>query len=332
MFVNQVVECVCVFEDGKNICFESDSSPKAWDHYKNVYYNRKSKIMSQYNFEELFLYNRCEKRSGGNLYSDKPKKKNNRLFAMHNSAEYISIKGVKCCKPARRLGGECDFNFNDDKECSKFKMLYHIIERDSSATEKDKQFARIELESCKEMHHSLLNFSLIEAMGNLQGFKGTNKFDRLDTFIYELDRYFKGLSNKIILFASNINRKYLLSYLSCFNNIYDYCKEIYFIEDESFVDKIIEQGKLPIESCKDVLRYITLAKEFWTIKEFYFLKQEFLTVSSYFRDGGETHSFDALASMIASDFGYSAEESELLINKCEERGFITAAGDGVYTR
>ncbi len=275
MFENKKVCCNQNYgEKERQVNFEPDSSPCAWEHYINVYGARKSKIIEQYNFNALFFY--YYNNDGNNIYySNQIKSEKNRLFAMHNGTEYFIKNDVKCCKPARRLGGECDFNFNNDKEkgeYNKYKIFCDIIKNDGAASSQEKERAIEQLKRCKEMHHTLLNFSLIEGMGDMQGFKGTNRFDRLDAFVCKLDRYFSGLSNDVIFAASGPNKNYLISYLNSFTDIYDYCNEIYFIDDKDFIDKIIEEGQMPIETCKDVVRYMNLAEEFWARKKLSFDK------------------------------------------------------------
>jgi len=41
----------------ENIKFEVDSSPQAWKHYRDVYVKRNSKIVKEYDFNNLFFYN-----------------------------------------------------------------------------------------------------------------------------------------------------------------------------------------------------------------------------------------------------------------------------------
>lgn len=170
------------------------------------------------------------------------------------------MNGITYIEATYRYGGECDFNFNE-KKYSKFK---EIIDENADALER--------LKRCKENHHTLLNFSLMQSLGNMQSFKGADPFDRLDIFIYKLDKYLSGNSNEIINFSSKSNRPYLISYLNEFKNIYEYCETIYFIDSEEFVNRIIMQGDLPIKNCSDVIRYMNLAEEFWSRKQSAFEK------------------------------------------------------------
>ncbi|WP_165062689.1 hypothetical protein [Adlercreutzia sp. ZJ154] len=253
--------------------FEPDSSIEAWKHYKKYYLESNSEfsIRKNYNFKNLHFYtyytklNRgCGEKFDGYNYANLKIASNvaNRLYALHNSAERKTNNcNVEWCCATRRVGGECDFNFNEEK-CKLFQKLIGENEE-----------ALLQLKKCKEMHHTLLNFSLMEAMGSMQGFKGSNKFDRFDLFIYELDRYFQKSSEAVLSKSSSSNKSGLEDYLSSFKNIYEYCHEVYFIESEQLIDKIIKNGSLSIETCDDVIRYMNLAEMFWGEKEFAFLKK-----------------------------------------------------------
>lgn len=325
MFTNKEVKC-----DN----FDVDSSKEAWEHYRKYYieHNEGYSIRKNFNFDHLFLYNRCEDvglkegykgdETNGECYNytNDLKKGVNRYYALDNSVRPVKYKGHEYSLAASRLGGDCDFNFNE-KQYRPFKTIIG-----------DNQKAIEQLNRCEKMHHTLLNFSLIQAMGNMQGFKGSNEYDRCDTFIYELDRYFKGDSDNILSKSTAPNRPDLINYLEHFKNIYEYCKEIYFIESHEFVDRIIKNGERPIRDCDDVVRYMNLAEEFWAEKEFYFLKKEFLTVGEYFHDGGEIYTLEELLMKIENDSGYSAYDGKELIEKCIERGFIIDCGNNSYTR
>ena len=310
--------------NGEIIDFDPDSSPKAWEHYKQYY------AFSNYNFGNLFFYNYykdigdpCGYKSNGKWlnYVNKPKGKNNRLYSLGKNTIIVN----DFCEAADRLGGETDFNFNEQK----VKLFTDIIKSDQNAL--NKQDALEQLERCANNHHTLLNFSLMQSMGNLQGHKGLNRFDRFDVFIYDLDRYFRGVSSEILNSSSDDNRRYLIAFLNQYIDIYAYMQKTYFIKNISLINKIIEQGAMPIEEAKDVVRYMSLAEEFWNEKEFYYLKKEFLTIEKYFNNG-DKYTIKELLNMLTNDFGYSEDEGNNLISKCVERGFIIDCGNNLYTR
>ncbi len=132
------------------------------------------------------------------------------------------------------------------------------------------------LDECCCNHHKFFNFSLIQAVGNLQGIKGKDKeFDRLDSFVSLLSKYLgKGDITHIrniglLTEGMKINdygKTALRSYLESFSSIYDYCSCIYFIDDKSFVDRIIREGNEPLDRPEHVVRYMKLAKDFWNEK------------------------------------------------------------------
>ena len=322
MFVNKKIKCDK---------YEPDSSPDAWEHYKHFYKNS-NLIMDNYDFDNLSSYTnykelgeKCGQRYNDDWYNYANKichnKKNNRLYALDKSAKKITdCQGVEWCCATRRIAGDCDFNFNE-KKCKLFKALIG-----------DSEQAQIQLDRCKEMHHTLLNFSLMEAMGNMQAYKGSNRYDRFDYFIYMLDLYFKGISVDILSNSTTENKGELIKYLNGYKDIYEYCKMVYFITDVTFVDKIILSGKKPIVDCSDVIRYMSLAEEFWTAKEFEFLKKEFLTVGNYFNNGGEIYKRDELLRKIETDLGLDSFDGELLIDNCVKRGFIIEIDNDIYTR
>ena len=125
------------------------------------------------------------------------------------------------------------------------------------------------------MHHNILNFSLIQSIGNLQGFKGRYCDDRLDRFVFFLKMYYETPEKEktcIISCASNENREGLIQYLDSFESVYDYCKKVYFIQENSFVDKLCKTGSGILKASSDVIEYMELAQEYWAIKEDYFLQ------------------------------------------------------------
>jgi hypothetical protein len=330
MFINKKAEIIQEYRNQK-LRFDPDSSPEAWKHYKE-YYLGNSKLRANYDFNRLFFYN-CYKDVGQKTgyknngtwfnYTNSPlahKSKYNRLFALENQAEIAYYENIEYCGKRSRIGGDCDFNFNEKK----YKLFEGIIG--------DNKIALQQLNRCSEMHHTLINFSLMQALGDMQGLKGNDRFDRFDTFIYELDRYFLGISHNVISASTSSNKSDLIAYLNNFESIYEYCEEVYFIQDKKFIDEIIAKGALPMKECDDVIRYMDLAEKFWAAKDFYFLRKEFLTIGNYFNNGGETYTLGELLIKIKNDLGYGQTTGEILIKKCVGRGFIIDCGSDTYTR
>lgn len=321
------------------IRFDPDSSPAAWVHFQQFYSDNKY-LRADYDFQKQFFYNYYDKAGLKTGYFDgvewfnyvnKPLQnysEYNRLFILQKGTKTEKLENNEVIVATNRLGGDCDFNFNEKK----YSLFLEIIKNDSMASQQEKDNAIQQLSRCKDMHHTLLNFSLMQAIGDMQKFKGSNRFDRLDTFIYKLDKYYRGVSNAILNFSSPNNKPALISFLNDFKNIYEYFANFYFITDKYFVDKIIKQGSMPITNVKELVRYMDLSEECWSKKEFEFLKKEFLAIGDYFQNGGEIYSRNELITKIKNDFGYSEKDIIELLTKCVDRGFLIPTGNNAYTR
>lgn len=259
---------------GIKIEWDPDSSPEAWEHYKKYYTPEHWELLDQYGGKGLADSDPLSVGKGG-LYAPQ--------------IEIGCPYDKKCDKPCSakkkdgqelllRLRGETDFNFKEDQKRpkkDKYGKLKGILWRkppkiDNYNLEEARDLAIELLNKCKEMHHSLLNFSLLQSVGAMQLFKGTG-LDRPDTFIYYLDRYFEG-KDKRILEKSRKNKDCLIQYLASFTDIYDYCEKVYFIKDDDFVQEMIESGGKKLLSGDDVVEYMKLAIEFWERKRRYFVK------------------------------------------------------------
>jgi len=102
---------------------------------------------------------------------------------------------------------------------------------------------------------------------NFSGSMHQKCYDRLDTFLYCLEQYFKGKSKLVFCCCSEVNESCLKNYLGIFNDIYDYCRKIYFITDDELIRKLLENGGRPINNAADARRYMDLAIEFWEYKK-----------------------------------------------------------------
>lgn len=61
-------------------------------------------------------------------------------------------------------------------------------------------------------------------------------------------------------------------FLNLFDDVYDYANTIYHI-NRKLVDKLIESGKRPLDSAENIIKYMSLAKEFWNQKHTFIEKQ-----------------------------------------------------------
>lgn len=166
--------------------------------------------------------------------------------------------------------GDVDFNFNVKKK----KILTKYARS---------ELVKKQLNLCHERCYSGENLSLILKTGGMNNLKGAlyfnhfdelqaaifpniyRNFDRLDTFIYCLNMYFQRKSNLVLSAETEINEKELIKYLKNFEDIYDYCQTMYFV-NRPFVEKCIKQGSKPIKDEDSLVKYMKLAQEYWEIR------------------------------------------------------------------
>ena len=260
--------------DGKTEIFHPDSTLEAWEHYQKIYFNEKGicKISEQYvleNLESLVLRN-----YKNNTYYNEPNQDDNRYFLLSGNNLTKYQLGDKYPGEKANLSGECDFNFNDEKT----EIFKRMINESYSNYPRMKKYAIKLLDECKNTHHSLVNFSLMQTKGNLQGFKGVClkngvnlPLDRADTFVKYLYKYYSleesQKDDSYILKNAKANKNILKEYLNLFEDVFDYCEKVYLINDRNFVKRMIREGGLVIENGEDVVRYMNLALEFWDRKE-----------------------------------------------------------------
>lgn len=270
MFTNSIVSNIKII-NGQEIEFEHDSSDEAWEHYMKIYFDNKgnSKINDIYNLVHEYQLVLCNYRDG-KYYNEPIYGGKNRYHFLSKNAYYNKIT-KEYSGEKENLSGECDFNFNHLKS----KVFKGILEYEQEGSRE--QWLK-KLEECQEMHHTLLNFSLMQTKGNMQGFKGKcfdgereTMLDRLDIFIFYLSEYYKTDDSRkdstLILENASLNKRILRGYLDSFVDVYDYCNKIYFLDEKKFVDRIICEGMLQIKTPDDVKRYMLLALDFWNKKE-----------------------------------------------------------------
>lgn len=228
--------------------YDPDSSPMAFKHYRRVYTSEHCPLMTNFDWSNVNTRNHLLNENYENAFKRLYIKVSNDTMGLGDSF---------------LLGGETDFNFNEKK----FPVLMQILERGKA---RHKDFEKLQF--CKRNYHSVVNFSLMPATGAMGNFKGSEEFDRLDCFICSLNEFYASGNYQILSEGKGDNKEYLLNYLNLFNDIYDYCRKIYFIDERDFVDRIITDGQKPLESREDVVRYMNLAIDYWNRKEKYFKK------------------------------------------------------------
>lgn len=241
---------------------EIDSSRETWKYYKQIYTEKHWRLIKEFDLENIVTY---EERNG------KPQREIKRYLSyIKPESLYVNKFGLKFS-----LGGECDFNFNENKK----KQFKELFQGNYLTKELEEQ-----LEQCCSMHHDKLNFSVMPTTGGMNNFKGgvyfdgskikftkniwhKTAYDRLDTFVYCLNELFIHKNEFVISYSTQCNKSCVLEYLNTFSDIYDYCKKIYFIDKKDFVERLIENGSKPINNSFDLKRYMDFAIEYWEIKK-----------------------------------------------------------------
>lgn len=181
-------------------------------------------------------------------------------YMHHLSEDFLTINNKQI-----KVHGEVDFNFSLDR----IEGFNYIIDNDADTSENNdkKTLAKNLLSVCSKYNYSLLNFSLMPSVGNLQATKGSIGNDRFDVFIWALDQYYRKSSDLIVNSHTTAqSQKELVSTLNCFDSnadsFYSYYSYIYDL-DENLVKELIESGKKKIDNTDRVLDYIVLAYKVW---------------------------------------------------------------------
>lgn len=200
---------------------------------------------------------------------------------VENKRKYEIFFGESSC----RISGDLLFNFKSEKDGAKgkgkkYEHYESLIKNESDFDEEKKDLYLEILEFCNQMNYTLHNFGLMPVDGNLQIFKeNVCNMDRVDMFIYWIDSYFTRKDDKLFSRImstyrdeeqrkndKNEKKKTLELFLAKFQNVYNYCKEMYLIS-EDFVERLLDSGKEEIKCGKDVVRYMELAIEYWILKD-----------------------------------------------------------------
>lgn len=260
--------------------YDLDSSPSAWLYYERVYSEVDNKLNINYDITNKYQL-RVVSRS--RIVHDLPLKNGfvNRIMAWNLNANRVNnkIEGSML-----RLGGDCDFNFNQIK-C---KLLKTKVNQDKTINDETKKRINARLDQFQKQHHCVLNFSLMQVVGGMNTCKqslGKGNLDRLDSFVYYLNEYYCVGDTSIFRRCTKQNKVALKSYLKGFDNIYDYCHHVYFlygaitvgkrdIESKEFINDLIIHGSKLINTAASIERYMDLAENFWEFKKKHFIKIE----------------------------------------------------------
>lgn len=147
--------------------------------------------------------------------------------------------------PTFKLSGDTDFGSGKVKEL-----------------QKDVEF--------RSSMHKFKNFSLMPRSGGMNNAKGTIYNDNFLRFLFVLNEFY--LNNKNQTFVKNnlcqgngkINSESLFRFLNLFDDVYDYCKKIYFI-DEELVDEFIDNKNVE-DSENSTEKYLAYADKYWIKK------------------------------------------------------------------
>lgn len=167
--------------------------------------------------------------------------------------------------------GDTDFNFGLGWSHSIFDKYKNYIDEISFGSDDEReQFIKrytTSLMVCQDVYKSIVNISLMPKTGNLQMTKKGLGNDRLDVFVWALDRYYDENEhiNLLVNYSTWNHMEHLYQYLNQFSDVYEYCKAVYHING-SLVDDMIESGKKGIDSPERVIEYMYLALRFWRQK------------------------------------------------------------------
>ncbi len=234
----------------KNKDFDPDSSPETW-----VYFLKRYSSIIPDSSEKISLKN--------DIYTFRPK---DNWEAKGSKIKRIVYKYRLESGETIKLSGDCDFNFRK-KRFSKFEMI--IKKSGLKNSEKIELLNRLYF--CNILHHTHLNFSLFP-VGTYMQFKKGRKEDRLDVFLKEIKSFYQNPKKSSL----NELSKEINQYLNSFGDFNNYVKVIYHIDyndskQKTFLDKLLNIPS-PIATVDNLIEYIDMVIEYWTIRMEHFNK------------------------------------------------------------
>lgn len=216
--------------NGIKIVSEPDSSIRAWEHYIDIY-------KKKFNIDNITL----------NLSSNR----------------FISI--VLLAEESVKLGGDCDFNFSDDKiykSYNGFTCFNDLIEYSKAEMEQKIRVIR-KLELCRSNHHTLINFSLMPVTGGLNQIKqSVDKYDGLIKILNVINDYYK--SGKIV--SKRKNSSLLHKHLDDIGSFDKYLNLYYFIDQENLFKHEAISKKYSNTNLNKLEKYLDNVMMYWVKK------------------------------------------------------------------
>lgn len=254
---------------------EYDQTKETWENVYKMMYKKGSKIYKYYDIEN---YKIKFNRNSAFLRNTEIDQKIKKFFENSNDDE------IENKKTFTRISGETDFNF---------RVLYNAYKNNPNVRFETKK--RIEYYLNNKIY-AKENFSLMLCAGgehgSLQNLKGENNkyndnnikdhfnvYDDICAYINKLNENFylnenNTVNSKLLDKVSNTNKEYIVIqkeaiclYLNLFGDIYDYCKEIYRINDELVNRMLCFANKKDYDDLdKEINDYLDISDEFFKQK------------------------------------------------------------------
>ncbi|WP_262315197.1 hypothetical protein [Lacticaseibacillus parakribbianus] len=256
--------------------FDPDSSPEALKYFQKIYSAHWNKVGNQFN--DLFALNLNKtKRFYSKGYSrlafvlgitesGRSKSDETKLgpsFKLAGDTDF-NFKDEKLVQYTDKLAGDTDFNFKDEK----------LVQYTESGKLKDSNSLLNQLMTLHLQNHTLINMSLMPRSGSMNNLKGSvrvsesgigmggEQLDRQDTLISILSYYYewknntkndsevpeKGRKEFLVISNGRGNEIQLLNFLNLFENLEDYCNQMFLINDRNLINDMVVSGSKPIIS------------------------------------------------------------------------------------
>ena len=142
------------------------------------------------------------------------------------------------------------------------------------------------INDCARLNYSLINYSVLPTIGNLQGAKEKLGNDRLDTFIWALSMYYDGKEALILnnSSCSSNNMFELKRILDEFGSLEEFCWQVYGISGD-IINKHIDSGSKALNTYDNMIQFFESVIQYWIIRFNDFDHNNCRT--KYYKMGGE---------------------------------------------